>query len=96
MSDAYLTDDEGRIASLGLAALTAYMNNDKQLLNQITNEHLDSAPSPIAGAQDVTLGLLFTAGALLRDLSKETGRSCDEILQGLGVLYAERGPDGQA
>ena len=95
VSDEYLNDDEGQVASLGLAALTAYVNDDKEQLDQVINDHIGSASSPLVGAQDVVVGVLFTAALLLRNLSKEAGRSGEDILQEIGVMYAERDPDGR-
>ncbi|MFI6266145.1 hypothetical protein [Micromonospora sp. NPDC051006] len=96
MSDEFLTEDEGRIASLGLAALTAYVHEDDRSAAQVINDHVNAARSPMAGAQDVFNGLLVAAGVLLHKLSKATGKSQDTILQELGVAYAERDPDDQA
>ncbi|MFE9957438.1 hypothetical protein [Micromonospora sp. NPDC005299] len=89
MPDEYLTDDEGRIASLGLAALTAYINDDAVGTARLIND-------PSAGPQNAINGLLVTASVLLHRLSKATGQPEEDILQELGVAYAERDPDASA
>ncbi|MGW3811255.1 hypothetical protein [Micromonospora sp. NPDC005113] len=55
-------------------------------------DHVRAASSPDTGASEIMNGLVWVAAALTRQVSEATGQTRAEVLQDLGVGFADRHP----
>ena len=78
--------------SLSTAIFTAFANDDKAQMKALIENHVNSAPTISDGLTDIVNGLTFVAGTLLLQLAKATGRDNHDLLQEIGMLFADRAP----
>jgi hypothetical protein len=76
--------------SLGVAVITAFVNNDNPQMYKLMSAYVDAAPTVEKGLTSIIHGLTYTASSLLLRLAEATGRSKDDLLQEAGILFADR------